>query len=158
MASRRVGRHRDGPKITLPRPRGAYFARDGWGAKIPFFGTFSAIWGQKLDPRQDFFYFFGKKKWKKRDFYEKVGQIWWVWHLIGGVGSEKKWHDSEDPLPKHGQLSHHGAWRFCNITHGKNYTFCHFVSTLKTLRKSKLIENNMAAMSHVGPVTSVVVL
>ena len=41
---------------------------------------------------------------------------------------------------------------------GENYTFCHFVLTLKTLRKWIEIENNMAAMSHVGPVTSVVVL
>ena len=41
--------------------------------------TFLAIWGQKLDPRQDFFYFFRKKNKKilkkNRDFYEKVGQI-----------------------------------------------------------------------------------
>ena len=69
MASRRVGRHRDGPKITLPRPGGAYFAQDGCpGGGIPFFGTFSAIWGQKLDPRQDFFYFFLEKNNEKTGF------------------------------------------------------------------------------------------
>ena len=38
-------------------------------------------------------FFFEKinKNWKKQGFHEKVGQIWWVLHLIGGIGSKKIW-------------------------------------------------------------------